>query len=551
MSQTSLRRNGTYSGIPWSLPTNQSIRYESHFGSRVVRCFSQRPTGLNELFRRSVEHFPDKEAIVGANGERITYQTLNDRVDRVAAALAARGLSSGDRIALLVSNDPAFVITLLAAVRLNAIAVPLNIREQTPELEFTLNQCGARMIVFEASLAGRLPAPAAVPELALRFTVNGDAAASESFAALEQSDAREITPAMTNEEDVAVILYTSGTTGKPKGAMLTHLNLIHTQLHYQACMGLHAGDRSLLAVPASHVTGLAAIILTMLHCGGCIVVMREFKAKACLELMAKERVSHSIMVPAMYNLCLLQADFDRYDLSAFRCGGYGGAPMPQATIATLAKKLPQLILINAYGSTETTSPTTIMPPGLGTTHADSVGQVVPCGEVRVMDELGREVPRGESGELWIGGPMVVPGYWNNPTATQAAFVGGYWRSGDIGSMDAEGFVRIHDRMKDMINRGGYKVYSAEVENVMSHHPLVMESAVVPVPDPVLGEKVHAFVVRRDSNLSVDELRRFCSAHLSDYKVPDFFTLRDEPLPRNANGKIVKRELRDIALANPK
>ena len=503
------------------------------------------------MFRRAVERFPEQEAIVGGNGERITYRALNERVDRVAAALAARGLSAGDRIALLVSNDPVFVIALLAATRLNAVTVPLNIREQTPELEFTLNQCGAKIIVHEAGLAARLPAPATVLQLKLRFAVNGDAAGSESFAALEQPGANKVTPATVNEEDVAVILYTSGTTGTPKGATLTHVNLIHTQLHYVLCMGLRPGARSLLAVPASHVTGLAAIILTMIQCGGCIVMMREFKAKACLELLAKEHVSHSIMVPAMYNLCLLQPDFDAYDLSAFRCGGYGGAPMPEATIATLAKKLPQLVLINAYGSTETTSPTTVMPPGLGATHADSVGQVVPCGDVRVMDDQGREVPRGESGELWIGGPMVVPGYWNNPAATQDSFIGGYWRSGDIGSLDAEGFVRIHDRMKDMINRGGYKVYSAEVENVMSHHPSVVESAVVPVPDPVLGEKVQAFVVRRDANLNVDELRRFCAAHLSDYKVPDFFTLRDEPLPRNANGKVLKRELRDLALANPK
>jgi long-chain acyl-CoA synthetase len=531
----------------WHLPDDQNIRHESHFGSRIVRCFANRAGSIDELFQRAVGRFPEQEAIVSATGERINYRTLNERVDCVAAALAAHGLNAGDRIALLISNDPTFVIALLAASRLNAIAVPLNIREQTPELEFTLNQCGAKMIVHEANLADRLPAPAAVPALKLRFAVNGDAADSESFATLETSNAKEISPATTNEEDVAVILYTSGTTGKPKGATLTHFNLIHTLLHYETCMGLGAGDRSLLAVPASHVTGIAAIVLTMIHCGGCIVMMREFKAKACLELMAKERVTHSIMVPAMYNLCLLQPDFDGYDLAAFRCGGYGGAPMPEATIATLAKKLPQLTLINAYGSTETTSPATVMPRGLGATHADSVGQVVPCGDVRVMDDQGREVPRGESGELWIGGPMVVPGYWNNPSATQASFIGGYWRSGDIGSIDGEGFVRIHDRMKDMINRGGYKIYSAEVENVMSHHPLVMESACVPVPDPVLGEKVHAYVVRRDRNLNIDDLRAFCASHLSDYKVPDFFTLRDEPLPRNANGKILKRELRDLAL----
>ncbi len=535
----------------WKLAADQAIRYENHFGSRVVRCFKNRVDNIDQSFRLAVKRYPEAEAIVGPNGERITYRALSASVDHVAAALAAKGLRAGERIAILVSNDPTFVITLLAAMRLNAIAVPLNIREQTPELEFTLNQCGAKMIVHEANLAERLPVPTAIPELKIRFAVNGEAMGSEPFASLENSGAPTIAPAKIDEEDVAVILYTSGTTGKPKGAMLTHFNLVHTQMHYEICMGIRPGDRSLLAVPASHVTGVAAIILTMIHGGGCMIMMREFKAKACLELMARERITHTIMVPAMYNLCLLQPDFDRYDLAAFRCGGYGGAPMPQATIATLANKLPQLTLINAYGSTETTSPTTCMPAGFGASHSDTVGKVVPCGEVRVMDDHGREVPRGESGELWIGGPMVVPGYWNNVSATQTAFVAGYWRSGDIGTMDAEGFVRIHDRMKDMINRGGYKVYSAEVEDVMSHHPRVLESAVVPIPDPVLGEKTHAFIVPRDGDISTDELRKFCAIHLSDYKVPDFFTLRNESLPRNANGKILKRELRDIALAKQK
>lgn len=531
----------------WTLTPDQAIRYESHFGSRVVRCFKNRLNSIDESFRRAVERHPEQEAIVGSNGERITYRALSSRVDRVAAALAAKGLRAGERIAILVSNDPTFVITLLAAMRLNAIAVPLNTREQTPELEFTLNQCGARMIVHEANLADRLPPPTMVPALEFRFVVNGEAIGSESFSSLENADEPSIAPAKIEEEDVAIILYTSGTTGKPKGATLTHFNLIHTQLHYEICMGIRPGDRSLLAVPASHVTGVAAIILTMIHGGGCMIMMREFKGKACLELMARERITHTIMVPAMYNLCLLQPNFDSFDLSAFRCGGYGGAPMPQATIATLASKLPQLTLINAYGSTETTSPTTCMPQGFGASHSDTVGQVVPCGDVRIMDEFGHEVPRGESGELWIGGPMVVPGYWNNPMATQTAFVAGYWRSGDIGTMDEQGFVRIHDRMKDMINRGGYKVYSAEVENVMSHHPQVLESAVVPVPDPVLGEKTQAFIVPHDEHLNVDELRSFCASHLSDYKVPDFFVVCSEPLPRNANGKILKRDLRELAL----
>ncbi|MGH8695862.1 MAG: class I adenylate-forming enzyme family protein, partial [Burkholderiales bacterium] len=198
--------------------------------------------------------------------------------------------------------------------------------------------------------------------------------------------------------------------------------------------------------------------------------------------------------------------------------------------------------MNAYGATETTSPTTIMPMGRQTENLDSVGAVVPCGEVRVMDDSGREVAPGESGELWITGPMVVPGYWENPEATAREFAGGYWKSGDIGSIDTQGFVRVFDRKKDMINRGGYKVYSAEVESVLSLHPLVVESALIAVPDPVLGERTRAIVVARDAGCDADALRAHCAQHLADYKVPDLFVFRSEPLPRNANGKLLKRAL---------
>jgi acyl-CoA synthetase (AMP-forming)/AMP-acid ligase II len=200
--------------------------------------------------------------------------------------------------------------------------------------------------------------------------------------------------------------------------------------------------------------------------------------------------------------------------------------------------------MNAYGATETTSPTTIMPMGRQAGNLDSVGAVVPCGDVKVVDDAGRELPPGESGELWIAGPMVVPGYWDNPEATAREFAGGYWKSGDIGSIDARGFVRVFDRKKDMVNRGGYKVYSAEVESVLSLHPAVVESALIAVPDQVLGEKTHAFVVMRDAACTADDLRAHCAGRLADYKVPDFLTLRTEPLPRNANGKLLKRTLRE-------
>jgi acyl-CoA synthetase (AMP-forming)/AMP-acid ligase II len=255
-------------------------------------------------------------------------------------------------------------------------------------------------------------------------------------------------------------------------------------------------------------------------------------------------MSHTVIVPAMYNLCLLEPEFDRYDLSAWRIGAYGGAPMPAATIERLAEKLPRLTLVNAYGATETTSPAVLMPPEHTAKHLDSVGKSVRCVTLAVMDEAGQELPRGEIGEIWISGPSIVRGYWNNPSATKEEIVAGFWRSGDLGSIDSDGFVRVFDRKKDMINRGGYKVYTAEVETVLAAHPGVVESAVVGKPCPVLGERVHAFVVPRDATLTAPKLRAFCAERLSDYKVPESFALRREALPRNANGKVLKRTLRE-------
>jgi acyl-CoA synthetase (AMP-forming)/AMP-acid ligase II len=526
----------------WSGYPVPATRVESHFG-REMLCFATRPAELNALFAASVERFPEHEAVVTLE-RRVRYADLDRLVGRVAAGFGQRGLRRGDRVTILCGNDLEFVIALLAVLRVGGIAVPVNTREQRDEITYVLGQCGAKALVFDAGLVERLPNPGETPGLRLRFSVGGDAPGAEPFESLLQTTAPEQRSAETGEEDTAVILYTSGTTGRPKGAMLTHLNLVHTILHYQACMQLTHRDRSMLAVPASHVTGLAAILLTMLGVGGCTVMMREFKAGAFLALAGHERMTHTLVVPAIYALVLRHPDFDDYDLSAWRVGGFGGASMPEGTLRALAEKLPELVLVNAYGATETTSPTTLMPAGLQTTRLASVGVVVPCGEVRVVDDEGRDLPPGTPGELWIAGPMVIPGYWDNPDATAREFAGGYWKSGDIGAKDRDGFVSLFDRKKDLVNRGGYKIYSAEVESALSTHPAVAESALVARPDPVLGEKSHAFVVVHDSSCTSAMLRKHCLAHLADYKVPDFFTLTSEPLPRNASGKILKRALRE-------
>jgi long-chain acyl-CoA synthetase len=503
------------------------IRHEAHFGDRVVRCFAERPASLCELVDQAIRRNGDGEALVSGS-ERLTWKALAERIARVAAGLSSRGLRQGDRVALLLGNRIEFVLTLFAAARLGAIAVPLSIRSSKPELGYVLEHCEASLLIHETELADRLP------PLRQRIAI-------DEFGILLQTAAGEAAP--VQEEDTAAILYTSGTTGRPKGAMLSHLGIIHSAMHYERAMGLAERDRSIAAVPLSHVTGLVALIAAMARCAGTLVLLPAFKAADFLALAARERMTHTVLVPAMYNLCLLEPQLGRHDLSRWRIGGYGGAPMPPATIARFAEKLPQLGLMNLYGATETTSPATIMPPHETARHGDSVGLAVPCGEIRVIDEAGREVAPGEPGELWIRGPMVVRGYWNDPAATAREFTGGFWHSGDVGAVDAHGFVYVLDRKKDMINRGGYKVYSAEVESMLAEHPAVLEAAVVAVPCPVLGERVHAFVTLNETVTS-EALRAFCLERLADYKAPEAFTFRTEPLPRNANGKVLKRALRD-------
>jgi long-chain acyl-CoA synthetase len=505
------------------------LRDEAHFGDRVVRCFADRPRSFYELFSEAVRRNPNGEALV-CGEERLTWKALEEQVVQVCVGLSSRGIGCGDRIALLLGNRSEFVVTLFAAARLGAIVVPLNIRSQKPELAYVLEHCAASLVVHETELADRLPE--SPPRIAV-----GD------FHVLLESPRGEAAP--VEEEDTAAILYTSGTTGRPKGAMLSHLGIVHSAMHYELGMGLTVAERSIAAVPLSHVTGLIALIATMARCAGTLVLLPAFKAADFLALAARERMTHTVLVPAMYNLCLLEPDFERHDLSRWRIGGYGGAPMPPPTIARFAEKLPDLGLMNLYGATETTSPATMMPAHETARHSDSVGRVVSCGEIRVMDDAGREVAPGEPGELWIKGPMVVRGYWNDAVATSREFTAGFWRSGDIGAVDAQGFVYVFDRKKDMINRGGYKVYSAEVESALLEHPGVLEAAVVAVPCPVLGERVHAFVTLRGSlAVTRESLRAFCLERLADYKAPESFTFRAEALPRNANGKVLKRALRE-------
>jgi acyl-CoA synthetase (AMP-forming)/AMP-acid ligase II len=525
--------------MDWSGYSIPPMELNARFGDRVVPVFGDRPHSIWAMVSDAAARNPDGEALV-CGDVRISWRETVRRSAAIAAGLRDKGVRPGDRIALLLGNRIEFALVLFAAAQLGAITVLLSTRQQKPEIAYALNDCGAVMIIHETPLAGRLPDAGDVTRLKVRIAI--DDSAGSAFSALA-GHAPLQDHAEVGEEDTAMILYTSGTTGRPKGAMLAHCNIIHSSMIYESCMELTSRDRSIAAVPLAHVTGVVANIMTTVRCAGTLIIVAEFKAADYLKVAARERVTQTVMVPAMYNLCLLQADFDSRDLSSWRIGGFGGAPMPIATIEKLAQKLPGLKLINAYGSTETTSPSTIMPPELIAAHIDSVGLPCPGAHIIVVDPEGRELPRGEIGEIWIHGGSVIKGYWNNPAATAENFTGGFWHSGDLGSIDAENFVRVFDRQKDMINRGGLKIYSAEVESVLAGHPGVVESAIIAKACPVLGERVHAVIVTRDG-VSGETLRVWCAERLSDYKVPETMALIAEPLPRNANGKVMKRQLRE-------
>lgn len=530
--------------MPWQAAQFEGIQEEVHFGRRL-RCFAERPASLDAMLRRSVERYPDRVALI-LGEKRVTYREFDEAIERVTANLHSRcGVKKGDRVAVLLNNSLEFVFAFFACARLGAISVTLNTRLQGPELEFMLSNSGSKVIIADPRLYERVaPAVPRLPALAHRFTTGEGYPDTRPWSELEEPGWAPEVP--VNEEDIANILYTSGTTGLPKGATLTHFNFAHTAIHYQRAMGITDQDRTLIAVPVFHVTGLAAQLVLMVHVGGCSIILPDFKADRFLVVAEAEGMTHTISVPTIYALLLINPKIGEVRLDRWRIAAFGGAPMPESTIRGLAERFPGLQLMNAYGSTETCSPATLLPLGDIHEHPGSVGRQVMCAECKVVDDEGREVPAGEAGEILIKGPMVVPGYWNNPEANAKSFVDGYWRSGDIGRIDQDGYVYVLDRKKDMVSRGGFKVYCAEVENVLYQHDDVLEAAVIGVPDLVLGERVKAVVVAKPGHqIDAQGVRAFCAAHLADYKVPEFVEVIDV-LPRNPGGKVLKNVLRGLA-----
>jgi len=482
-------------------------------------------------------------------GGALTCGELDEQVRRLAAFLRGRGLSPGGRVALLLPNLPAYAVAYFGAIAAGAVAVPVNLRLTPPEVGYALRDSGAEALVTTGSQLARL---GDLPEAArLPLTILAEGVAEGAVPWTEALAAPPLPAPMAVEPGaVATLLYTSGTTGFPKGAMISHQNALWNARGCRSELGYRAGDLGLISLPLFHVTGLHSQLVALLAVGGSLLLQREYDTSAVLELIGRHRVTALFFVPAIYKLLTLRADPARHRLDSVRVAAYGGAPMDPDTIRAVQVLFPAR-LHNCYGLTETSSLTTVLPAERALSHAYSVGRAVPGVTLEVRDGEGRRLGPGRPGELLVRGPNVVQGYWGAPEKTAQALAGGWLRTGDLASIDAEGLVTILDRLKDMVNRGGEKVYCLEVEHVLCAFAGVAEAALVGAPHPVFGEVPVAFVAPQPgAALDPEALRRHCAERLADYKVPVEVRLV-ERLPRNPGGKVLKQELRRALAPGPK
>ncbi|MFW6094526.1 MAG: class I adenylate-forming enzyme family protein, partial [Pseudomonadota bacterium] len=437
-------------------------------------------------------------------------RALWERAARVAGGLAAAGIERGERAAILFGNGLDWVLAFVGCQLAGVIAVPVNTRFSQAEIDFVIDNAGARYVFRPGE-----PLPDGAPRVADTLT----------------------------QTEPAAIFYTSGTTGFPKGAVTTHRNFLSNNETVRRVLALPADGsiRNLVSVPLFHVTGCHSQLLATLELGGSVAIMPAFEVQAFLRAIEAERINVLVSVPAIYWLAINQDNFPDVDTGSVTRLAYGGAPIAPELVRRIKAAFPRARVCNAFGLTETASITTCLPHEYADDHTDSVGFPSPVMEVALADED----PETGVGELLIRGANVVAGYWRNPEATAATFEDGWLHSGDLARIDAEGLVYIVDRAKDMINRGGENVYCVEVENCLAAHDGVFEAAVLGVPDEVMGEKVGAVVVPKPGvALDPADVVAFCRARIGDFKVPQYVCVTDEPLPRNPGGKVLKPKLRE-------
>ncbi len=535
-----------------------------------TRAWKHAPPSLPTVLGLSRGH-GDRTFLVYED-ERTTFEEHFRQVAALARCLVDRyGVTKGDRVAIAMRNFPEWSVAFWAAAAAGAVVVPLNAWWTAPELDYGLSDSGSKVLFCDQERVDRLwehlpglhLAGVVVAKADEELAPRARTAPPEAFADV-LGDWRAGEPALPDvaiePDDDATIFYTSGTTGRPKGALGTHRNICGNlvSLGFAQARAAMRSERPpsanalqtsyLLSVPFFHATGCHSVLVANTMAGGKLVIMHKWDPERALELIERERVTIFGGVPTMVWQVLESPDFERRDTSSVAAVGYGGAPAPPELVRRIEKMFPGRIPSNGYGLTETSSVATMNSGVDYLQKPDSVGVPVAVVDVKVVDEDGNELSRGSVGELWIKGPNVVKGYWNKPDDTARTFTDGWLHSGDVARIDDEGFVFIVDRAKDMVIRGGENVYCVEVEAALFEHPAVTDAAVIGVPHPTLGEEVGAIVVLKPgAHATADELRAHVGERLAAFNVPTHIYFRDEPLPRNPAGKVLKRDLRDEVL----
>ena len=520
-----------------------------------------------EMFRASVRRAPNA-AIIRYFDATITLSQLDEQSDAFAVALNEFGVAKGDRLAVVLQNIPQFIIATVAGWKLGAVIVPINPMYREREISTVLADSGAIGVICLESVAEMVRAAMTDTEVRtiittseLQFQTRTDPrifASTERIRVdgtvdmmelIEQYRGRRPADVRLQPEDLALLPYTSGTTGPPKGSMNTHANVVFTAQIYRDWVGLAEGGSMFAVAPLFHITGLIANIASPLLAAAATILTCRFHPVVSAESIAEHQATATIGAITVFIAWTHNPDVTPEHLSSFRSVYSGGAPIPKAALEAFRSKFGHYIH-NGYGLTETNSPAIVVPfskeaPVDAASGAVSVGVPVPSTTVWVVDEKSADIPVGQVGEIVVAGPQVARGYWNKPEETEHAMPGGRLHTGDVGFMDAEGWFYIVDRIKDQINASGFKVWPREVEDVLYEHPAIREAAVVGVIDAYRGETVKAFVSVKDgASVTVEEIIAFCKERLAAYKCPRIVEVMDD-LPKTVTGKILRRDLREV------
>lgn len=506
------------------------------------------PLKLAEISRAT----PMQEAIVYEK-TRITYAQLNQEVSRLAAGLKETGIRAGDKVLLALNNSPEFIISYYAILRLGAIVIPINPQFTVNEIRVIVKDAPPSAVIAEKELMEALTQLVGEMDSCKKVILTTTEAIQHPFAPFAGvlAAGRDPVPdSVSSRDDVAVILYTAGTTGRPKGAMLTHYNLYSNAHTLSRLCNMTPRDRALLVAPAYHAGAQTCVMNNAIVSGSTLIVHPKWSGpEAVLRTIQEEKVTFMFGSPTMYSLIVNYPKTEQFDTSSWRIAYTGAAPLPREVFHLFEKKF-GFQITEGYGLSEASPVVTSNPPD-GPKKVGSVGKPIPGVEVKIFDYEDKEVPRGQIGEVVVRGPNVMKGYYNRDEETKWVMRNGWLHTGDLGYIDQDGFLFIVDRKKDVIIRGGININPREIEEVLSAHPKVFDVAVLGIPDAVMGEEVMALILlRSDVEADPEEFREFCQGKLAKYKIPRYFRFVDN-LPKTASGKLMRKKLREWVINNMK